>query len=49
MSENIILLGIDLGTTNSSIAANVEGEIEIMKKPGVLNILLLFLVLINLK
>lgn len=32
-SQNI-LIGIDLGTTNSSIAINVNEKIEIIKKPG---------------
>ena len=34
MSKEIVLIGIDLGTTNSSIAVNVKGKIELMKKPG---------------
>jgi len=33
MSETITI-GIDLGTTNSSIAINRDGKIEIVKKPG---------------
>src|SRR5579885_885307 len=34
MSDKIITIGIDLGTTNSSIAVNIKGNIEIIKKPG---------------
>lgn len=34
MSEQTIQVGIDLGTTNSSAAVNVDGSIEIIKKPG---------------
>ena len=34
MTNQIITIGIDLGTTNSSIAVNIKGSIEIMKKPG---------------
>jgi len=34
MSNQTIAIGIDLGTTNSSIAVNVKGKIEIIKKPG---------------
>lgn len=34
MSSQTILMGIDLGTTNSSIAVNVKGDVEIIKKPG---------------
>lgn len=34
MSNNTIQIGIDLGTANSKIALNIEGKIEIIKKPG---------------
>ena len=34
MSNQNILIGIDLGTANSKIAVNVDGKIEIIKKPG---------------
>ena len=34
MSNQNIAIGIDLGTVNSKIAVNVEGKIEIIKKPG---------------
>lgn len=34
MNNQNILIGIDLGTANSKIAVNVEGKIEIIKKPG---------------
>jgi len=34
MGNKIILLGIDLGTTNSSISVNIDGKIEVIKKPG---------------
>ena len=34
VSQENILIGIDLGTTNSSVAINIGGSIEIVKKPG---------------
>ena len=34
VDDSIIKIGIDLGTTNSSIAVNVKDKIEIIKKPG---------------
>lgn len=34
MNNQIITVGIDLGTTNSSIAVNIKGNVEIIKKPG---------------
>ena len=34
MNNQFISIGIDLGTTNSSIVANIDGKIEIIKKPG---------------
>ncbi len=34
MTNQIITIGIDLGTTNSSIAVNIKGNVEIIKKPG---------------
>ena len=33
-NQQNIQIGIDLGTTNSSIAINNNGNIEIVKKPG---------------
>jgi len=33
-TQQNILIGIDLGTTNSSVAINNKGNIEIVKKPG---------------
>ena len=34
MSDSVITIGIDLGTTNSSVAVNIGGTVEIIKKPG---------------
>lgn len=34
MNSQNITIGVDLGTTNSKIAVNVNGKIEIIKKPG---------------
>lgn len=34
MSNKTISMGIDLGTTNSSVSVNVKGNIEIIKRPG---------------
>jgi len=34
IDNSIIKIGIDLGTTNSSIAVNAKDKIEIIKKPG---------------
>lgn len=34
MIQQVISIGIDLGTTNSSVAINNNGVIEIVKKPG---------------
>ena len=33
-NQQHIQIGIDLGTTNSSVAININGIIEIVKKPG---------------
>src|SRR5205809_6773963 len=33
-NQQNIQIGIDLGTTNSSVAINNNGNIEIVKKPG---------------
>jgi molecular chaperone DnaK len=34
MANQNIAIGIDLGTANSKIAVNIDGKIEIVKKPG---------------
>lgn len=34
MSSTVIQVGIDLGTTNSAVAVNTRGTVEIIKKPG---------------
>ncbi len=34
MNNQNILIGIDLGTANSKIAVNLDGKIEIIRKPG---------------
>lgn len=34
MNNQNVLIGIDLGTANSKIAVNIDGKIEIIKKPG---------------
>jgi molecular chaperone DnaK (HSP70) len=34
MISQHITIGIDLGTANSKIAVNLDGKIEIIKKPG---------------
>lgn len=34
MASQNIQIGIDLGTTNSSVAINRDGKVEIVKKPG---------------
>jgi len=34
MGNQNIIIGIDLGTSNSKIAINIDGKIEIIKKPG---------------
>jgi molecular chaperone DnaK len=34
MNNQTISMGIDLGTTNSSVCINIDGKIEIIKKPG---------------
>jgi molecular chaperone DnaK len=34
MANQNIVIGIDLGTANSKIAVNIDGKIEVVKKPG---------------
>lgn len=33
-NRNYVQIGIDLGTTNSSVAVNIDGNIEVIKRPG---------------